>query len=71
MDPELIAGVNARTQAEIGDDDVRQVRLGERPGERTMRITSRPSSTGMSQFMMMTSGLTVRMASSADALVRL
>ena len=39
--------------------------LGNTPGERTMRMTSRPSSTGMSQSMIMTSGLTVRMASSA------
>ena len=38
---------------------------GNTPGERTMRITSMPLSTGMSQSSNMTSGSQLRIASSA------
>jgi hypothetical protein len=60
-----MAAVTRELQAEIGQHDDRQVRLGNTPGDRTIRMTSRPSRTGMSQSMIMISGLTLRMASSA------
>ena len=39
--------------------------FGNTPGERTIRITSGPSSTGSSQLRIITSGLTLRIASMA------